>query len=264
VRGRREGALAHRGIGGTFGRRNYRRRCWRHPSKEEQVIVRPHHKKHAHTPANPSPRPAPGNSPQASRPSSPDSAPASETTGPHVHFKLQTYDNYDYKGSAQSFDEPGLFKSAWPIYSYIWTPARSGDYLDTSLLRCSVAFCANQTVTGWWGASIKNQPGDPSRNHSSNYIHIACDELNLNPECSGLDNPAVATLATTKDVLSLIPPSSAQDSIGTTSSSSAARVTTTPTPTSKSSTSSSSSFRPKSTSGSGSLSDTISATKTQA
>jgi hypothetical protein len=208
----------------------------------------------------------PENSPQTSRPSTPDSTPTSETTGPHVRFKLQTYDNYQYQGSVQSFEEPGLFKPAWPIYSYIWTPARDGDYMDTSLLRCSVAFCANQTVMGWWGASIKNQPGDPNKNHSSNYIHIACDKLNLNPECSGLDNPAVATLAKTKDAYSLTPTSSTADNAGSTSSSTAARVTTPPT--SKSSASASASSGPRSTSGSGSRSDsssaTSSATRTQA
>ncbi|KAF2451197.1 hypothetical protein P171DRAFT_589 [Karstenula rhodostoma CBS 690.94] len=105
----------------------------------------------------------------------------------------------------QVFEDAGLFRPQWPILSYTWTPARSGDLSDTSLLRCSVAFCANQTVLGWWGVSVRKQPGDPGGNHSTNFIHIACDEMNLNPECRGLGEEGAGRWAATKDDYSQVP-----------------------------------------------------------
>ncbi|KAL5426563.1 hypothetical protein PMIN04_001878 [Paraphaeosphaeria minitans] len=185
---------------------------------------------------------------------------ATEATGPHVRFRLQTYDDYQYRGKVQVFENPGLFKPKWDILSYQWSPARTGDLEDTSLLRFSVAFCANQTVLGWWGASIKQQPGDASANHSGNFIHIACDQMNLNPECMGLNDPAATSWATTKDDVSQVPSATPTTDSNSESTSSTTLATTTPRPKSRPSSSSHS----KSTFGSGSNSDNSSATKTQA
>ncbi|KAK7185993.1 uncharacterized protein CC84DRAFT_1235435 [Paraphaeosphaeria sporulosa] len=189
-----------------------------------------------------------------------DSPTATEATGPHVRFRLQTYDDYEYRGKIQVFEDPGLFKPKWDILSYNWTPARSGDLEDTSLLRCSVAFCANQTVLGWRGASIMEQPGSTSANHSANFIHIACDQMYLNPECMGLGDPDATSWATTKDDYSQVPSATPTTDGDTESTRSTTLATTTPPPKSRSSFSSNS----KSTSGSGSSPDTSSAAKTQA
>ncbi|KAJ4352567.1 uncharacterized protein N0V89_007916 [Didymosphaeria variabile] len=129
------------------------------------------------------------------------------TSAPHVRFRLQTYDDYNYAGSLQAFTEPGIWAPAFPILSYTWVPARSGDYLDENLLRCSVAFCANETVIGWRGSSEKQQPGSPESNHTANFLHIACDKLNVNPECRGfgLGSPEAETSAMTAQVFSQMP-----------------------------------------------------------
>ncbi|KAF1969664.1 hypothetical protein BU23DRAFT_235565 [Bimuria novae-zelandiae CBS 107.79] len=137
----------------------------------------------------------------ATSPTKTISSSATATQSPHVRFRLQTYENKNFEGSSQLFTEPGLYKPAFDIMSYIWVSSRDGDLQDpTPLLRCSVAFCLNDTTNGWRGSSDMRQTGEgTSYKSDTNFVHISCDLVWVEPACRdlGLDQPAASkTVAT--------------------------------------------------------------------
>ncbi|KAK3202906.1 hypothetical protein GRF29_154g1148068 [Pseudopithomyces chartarum] len=115
------------------------------------------------------------------------SSPSPATQSPHVHFRFQTYEEQNMKGSTQLFVEPGLYRPGFPIKSYVWITAKDGDLLDpTPLLRCSVGFCKNSKLLGWRGASNMRQAGtSPSYDATANFIIIVCDLVYPEPDCRG-------------------------------------------------------------------------------
>jgi len=128
-------------------------------------------------------------------------APASPSATSLMTFKLQTWEETDFKGRSQFFFQPGGYHSPWKVLSYTWQPNIPGEIEDQNKLRCGVVFCRDTEFFGWWGRSSR-RIGD-TRNLANgtvvepfNVFSIVCDRDWFDLEGGCPEKEALSTFIT--------------------------------------------------------------------